>query len=172
MDNAESLLTRRRSSRRALRCFQSQSGHCCSRTSPRMASTLGRRRPSSSTSARWHACEQDDVFRNAVGFVGPESSRTSFGNIQIRMASNRTSGAGEAPRVRASAAVGVASGATRMRLPTRRRSLMPARAKAARKASLPKASLARRAASQATSASVTEKVTQMRSLPRRRRRTT
>jgi hypothetical protein len=60
----------------------------------------------------------------------------------------------------------------RMRLPTRRRSLMPARAKAARKASLAKAKVARRAAGKATSESVTEKVTQMRSLPRRRRRTT
>jgi hypothetical protein len=58
-----------------------------------------------------------------------------------------------------------------MRLPTRRRSLMPAKAKGARKANLAKAK-ARRAASQATSASVTEKVTQMQSLPRRRRRTT
>ena len=30
---------------------------------------------------RTMACEADDVFRNAVGFVGPESSRTrSFGN--------------------------------------------------------------------------------------------
>jgi len=48
-------LTRRRSSRRALRCFQSQFGHCCSKTSLRMASTLGRRRPSSLTSARWPA---------------------------------------------------------------------------------------------------------------------
>ena len=76
------------------------------------------------------------------------------------------------PRALASAAVGVASGATRMRLPTKRRSLMPARAKAARKASLAKAKVARRAASQATSASVTEKVTQMQSLLRRRRRTT
>ena len=32
-------------------------------------------------SQRTIACEADDVFRNAVGFVGPESSRTrSFGN--------------------------------------------------------------------------------------------
>jgi hypothetical protein len=125
---------------------------------------------------RTMACEADDVFRNAVGFVGPESSRSrSFGNSNsnsTRMASNGSnSGAGEAPRALASAAVGVVSGATRMRLPTKRRSLMPARAKAAVRANLAKAK-ARRAASQATSASVTEKVTQMQSLPRRRRRTT
>ena len=32
-------------------------------------------------SQRTTACEQDDVFRNAIGFVGPESGRTrSFGN--------------------------------------------------------------------------------------------
>ena len=32
-------------------------------------------------SQRTKACEQDDVFRNAIGFVGPESGRTrSFGN--------------------------------------------------------------------------------------------
>ena len=62
----------------------------------------------------------------------------------------------------------VASGASRMRLPTRRRNLMPAKAKVGRKASLARL-VARRAASPAASASVTGKATQIQSLPRRRR---
>jgi hypothetical protein len=137
------------------------------RTSPRMANTPGRRRPSSSSSARWHASRlmssempSDSVQRVVV---------VSRPAIQTRMRSNGSSnGAGEAPRVLVSAGVGVASGATSKRLPTRRRSLMPAKANVARKASLVRL-VARRAASPASSASVTGKVTQIRSLPRRRR---
>ena len=33
---------------------------------------------------RTMACEADDVFRHAVGFVGPESSRSRFGNSDSR----------------------------------------------------------------------------------------
>ena len=118
---------------------------------------------------RTRACEADDAFRIAVGFVGPESG-PGVSTIQIlRMGSNGSnSGTEEAPRVLVSAGVGVASGTTSKRLPTRRRSLMPAKAKGARKANLARL-VARRAASLAASASVTEKAMWIQSLPRRRR---